>query len=296
MTTVALAARALRKRFGRRTVIDGLEMAVREGETYGFLGRNGAGKSTVLHMLLGVLAPDGGEVELLGRRARAVPPAWRRDVGFVAQEPHFDPWATARDLGRFHRAFYPSWDDAHFARLLDALSVPHDQKSETLSVGTRTKLALALALAHHPRVLILDEPTAGLDPIARRAFQDIVRDTARAHARTTLFSSHNIDDIERLADRVGVLDEGRLRYEGPLTAVAAELRAVTFDGWLDPSAPPPAPPGFEVLRVVRAPSYVVTYRAPEPAWAAAGLPPERVAPLPFEDAVVALMNPRGAAP
>jgi ABC-2 type transport system ATP-binding protein len=290
--TVALAARSLRKRFGRRAVIDGLVLEVHEGETYGFLGRNGAGKSTVIHMFLGVLRPDGGEVELLGRRAATPPPAWRRDVGFVAQEPRFDPWATARDLGAFLRPFYPTWDDAHFTELLGVLGVPVDQKSETLSVGMRTRLALALALAHRPRVLILDEPTAGLDPIARRVFQDILRETARAHARTTFFSSHNIDDIERLADRVGVLDGARLRYEGPIGDVTDSVRTVTLDGWYDPHAPPPAPPGFELLRLTRSPRYAATYRAPPAAWEAAALPPERVARLPFEDAVVALMTPR----
>lgn len=294
--TVALAARSLRKRFGRRTVIDGLELAVDEGETYGFLGRNGAGKSTVIHMLLGVLRPDGGEIELLGRRARATPPAWRRDVGFVAQEPRFDPWATARDLGAFLRPFYPTWDDAHFRELLGALGVPVEQKSETLSVGTRTRLALALALAHRPRVLILDEPTAGLDPIARRVFQDILRETARAHARTTFFSSHNVDDIERLADRVGVLDGARLRYEGPIADVTDSVRAVSLDGWYDPAAAPPAPPGFELLRVTHRPRYVVTYRAAPAQWESVGLAPERVERLSFEDAVVALMTPREPVP
>ena len=270
-------------------------MEVNEGETYGFLGRNGAGKSTVIHMLLGVLRPDGGEVELLGRRAASPPPAWRRDVGFVAQEPRFDPWATAHDLGDFLRPFYPTWDDAHFRALLDALGVPPAQRSETLSVGMRTRLALALALAHRPRVVILDEPTAGLDPIARRVFQDILRETARTWARTTLFSSHNIDDIERLADRVGVLDGARLRYEGPIADVTATVREVLLDGLADPSAPPPVPHGFELLRVARAPRYVATYRASTEAWEGAGLAPERQRMLGFEDAVVALMTPREGA-
>ncbi len=296
MTSTAFATRGLCKHFGRHRVIDGLVMEVREGETYGFLGRNGAGKSTVIHMLLGIVKPDGGEVEMFGRRTRCPPPAWRRDIGFVAQEPRFDPWATAEDIGRFVAAFHPTWDDGLYRQLLAALVVPMQQKSETLSVGTRTKLALAVALAHRPRVLILDEPTAGLDPIARREFQSIVRDTSRSHVRTTFFSSHNIDDIERLADRVGVLDGGRLRYEGTLDAVTSEVRAVDFSGWLDPSLPAPRPPGFELLRVVRAPRFIATYRAAGAHWDTADIPPERVATMGFEDAVVALMTPpEGAA-
>jgi ABC-2 type transport system ATP-binding protein len=235
---VLLRTHGLSRSFGRVKAVDSLELELRRGEVYGFLGRNGAGKTTTLRMLMGVLRPDAGEVELLGRRARRVDLAQKRELGYVSQEQTFYPWMTAAQLGRFVGDFYPTWDAAEFSRLLTLLDVPADRRAAQLSGGTRMKLGLALALAHRPALLLLDEPTAGLDPVARREFLDIVAHRVQQTGQTVLFSSHLLSEVEQVAHRVGILHDGRLRYQGTLAALRESVRRVT----LPPDVP--LPPGF----------------------------------------------------
>ena len=223
---VVLRTVGLRKAFGRTTALDGLNLEVREGEIYGFLGRNGAGKTTTIRALMGILQPDAGEVVLLGRAMARVDTETKRHIGYVSQEPHFYPWMTGAQLGRFVGGFYPTWDHAEFRRLMGALQLPLDRRFSHLSGGMQMKLALALALAHRPALLILDEPTAGLDPVARREFLDILAGQARQRGRTTLFSSHLIEEVDRVADRIGIIEAGRMRYEGSLAELKATVRRV----------------------------------------------------------------------
>ena len=223
---VGLRTVGLRKAFGRTMALDGLNLEVREGEIYGFLGRNGAGKTTTIRALMGILQPDAGEVVLLGRAMARVDTETKRHIGYVSQEPHFYPWMTGAQLGRFVGGFYPTWDHAEFRRLMGALQLPLDRRFSHLSGGMQMKLALALALAHRPALLILDEPTAGLDPVARREFLDILAGQARQRGRTTLFSSHLIEEVDRVADRIGIIEAGRMRYEGSLAELKATVRRV----------------------------------------------------------------------
>jgi ABC-2 type transport system ATP-binding protein len=160
---------------------------------------------------------------------------------------------TARALGRFVAGFYPTWDAREFERLLSALDLPPDRRFSQLSGGMQMKLSLALAVAHRPALLILDEPTAGLDPVARREFLDLLVSQARNHGRTTFFSTHLIDEVERVADRVGIIDRGRMRFEGGVPELRAEVRRVRWlappmDAAVPPSLPGPLPEGFELLR------------------------------------------------
>ena len=209
-----LETEGLCKSFGRHAAVVDVSVRIHEGETFGFLGENGAGKSTFIQMVTGILVPDRGSVSLLGHKATKVPSSWRAQIGYVAQEPRFDPWMNALELGAFIRPFFPGHDRALFSSLLQKLDVPTQQRIETLSVGQRARLAVAAALAHRPRLLILDEPTAGLDPLARRELHAILAATARENPRATFFSSHIVDDVLQLANRVGVLDGGRLVYDG----------------------------------------------------------------------------------
>ncbi|MCA9570702.1 MAG: ABC transporter ATP-binding protein [Myxococcales bacterium] len=233
----ALETRGLAKRFGRRKVIEGLDLAVPEGSVYGFLGRNGAGKTTTLRMLLGILAPDGGEIVYGGHAVRRAGPAERRRIGYVSQQQHFYPWMRVRTLGRFVGAFYPTWDAGRYAGLLDRLAVDPAQRVGALSGGTRMKLALALALAHAPPLLLLDEPTAGVDPVTRREILDLLKSAVREEGRTVLFSTHNISEIEAIGTQVGILHEGRLFWQGEVDGVAARVRRVSG----------PVPEGARVL-------------------------------------------------
>jgi len=222
----ALRARGLSLSFGKVKAVDNLDIAVRRGQVYGFLGRNGAGKTTTIRALMGIIQPDDGTIEMFGTTTRRTTIAQKRRIGYVSQGQFFYPWMTCRTLGRFVGGFFPTWDAAEYNRLLQTLDVPSDRKVSALSGGTRVKLALALALAHRPDMLILDEPTSGLDPVARREFLDMIGRQARDHERTTFFSSHLVDEIERVADCVGIIHTGRMRYEGDVAALQATVRMV----------------------------------------------------------------------
>lgn len=224
---IALRARGLVKHYGRLRVVRGLDMEVPRGEIYGFLGRNGAGKTTTIRMLMGILAPTKGQIEFFGQKTKRTTIPLKRRIGYVSQSQHYYPWMNARQLGRFVSSFYPTWDAAEYDRLLNVLELPFNRRTSQLSGGMKMKLALALALAHHPELLILDEPTAGLDPVAQREFLEIVKNQSRNHGRTTLFSTHRIDEVERAADRVGIIDEGVMRYEGDLDILRSEVRRVS---------------------------------------------------------------------
>jgi ABC-2 type transport system ATP-binding protein len=229
------------RRFGRVQALDGLSLTVQPGEVYGFLGRNGAGKTTTLRILMGILKPDSGTLELLGERVQRVSVQHKQRIGYVSQEPTFYPWMTAHDLGRFVGGLYPTWDAAEFTRLLKLLDVPADRRAAELSGGTRAKLGLALALAPRPPLLLLDEPTAGLDPVARREFNDLLVQLQRERGATVFFSSHLVGEVEQLSHRVGIIQAGRARFEGSLELLRASVKRVS-------PVPVAAPPGFELLR------------------------------------------------
>jgi ABC-2 type transport system ATP-binding protein len=214
--------------------VDSLDLSVREGEIYGFLGANGAGKTTAIRLLMGIIKPDKGTIELLGERTRRTTIRQKRSIGYVSQEQTFYPWMTAQALGRFVGGFYPTWDASEFDRLLRVLDVPPDRKASQLSGGMRVKLALALALAPHPALLILDEPTSGLDPLGRREFLDIIHRQARVHHRTTFFSSHIIGEVERVADRIGIIHRGQMQYEGDLSSLRSSVRLVRLRAPIPP--------------------------------------------------------------
>jgi len=223
-------------------VLNGLSLTVQPGQLYGFLGRNGAGKTTTLRILMGVLQAQRGEVTVLGERVKKVPVSLKQRIGYVSQEQYFYPWMTARGLGQFVRSFYPTWDDAEFIRLLAALDVPADRRSVELSGGTRTKLGLALALAHRPALLLLDEPTSGLDPVARHEFNTLVSSRVRENGTTAFFSSHLVDEVEDIATHVGIIDQGRIKVEADIGTLLASTHRV-----ISP-APLVMPEGYHCVR------------------------------------------------
>jgi ABC-2 type transport system ATP-binding protein len=233
--------RGLVKRYGAVEALRGLDLDVRPGQVYGFLGRNGAGKSTALRIIMGITLPTAGDVQIFGRSLRGEDPGVRRRIGYVAQEQSFYGWMTPLGLGRFVSGFYPSWQDAEYRRLLALLEIPADRRIQTFSGGTHAKLALAVALAHRPELLVLDEPTAGMDAVARREFLELVRLQAQRTGRTTLFSSHLIDEVELAADTVGIIEGGRLLWQGPAGTLQAQFRQMVLDP-ADPAAAGTPPP------------------------------------------------------
>jgi ABC-2 type transport system ATP-binding protein len=219
----AVELHGVRKSYGPVEVLRGVDLELQRGEVYAFLGRNGAGKSTTLRIVMGITRADAGVVKLFGEAVGPGDTRQRQRIGYVAQEQHFYDWMTPQSLGRFVSAFYPSWKDPAYERLLRVFDLP-PRKIRTFSGGMKVKLALALALAHDPEVLVFDEPTAGLDPIARREFIEIVRELTLSGRHTLLFSSHLIDEVERVSHRVGILEQGLLRYQGSLEDLAARAR------------------------------------------------------------------------
>jgi ABC-2 type transport system ATP-binding protein len=230
-----IEVRGLAKRYGRVEALRGVDLTVRRGDVYGFLGRNGAGKSTTIRILMGITHPSGGMVRMFGEDGGRDLVGRRRRIGYVAQEQAFYGWMTPLAMGRFVRGFFPRWDDAEFARLISpgVLDVPPDRRIRTFSGGMKVKLALAIALAHRPPLLLLDEPTAGLDPVARREFLEIVRDEAERSGTTTFFSSHLVDEIELVAKRVAILEGGRTRYEGGVRELCDRVRLVRVSAEVD---------------------------------------------------------------
>jgi ABC-2 type transport system ATP-binding protein len=242
VSTEAIRLDGLRRRYGRVQALDGMDVSARTGEVYGFLGRNGAGKTTTLRILMGVVPADSGEIHLFGEPIKRVSVAVKRRIGYVSQEQNFYPWMTARQLGDFVAAFYPSWDARDYERMLAVLDVAPNQRTVELSGGTRTKLALALALAPHPPLLLLDEPTAGLDPVARREFHELVSDVVRERGVTVFLSSHLVDEVEAIASRVGIIQAGRMRVEGDVPTLRQTVRRVRA------TEPCILPAGFKQVR------------------------------------------------
>jgi ABC-2 type transport system ATP-binding protein len=244
LTESTLCVRGLRRSFGRVPAVDGIDLTTRAGEIYGFLGINGAGKTTTIRLIMGIIAAESGTITLLNETSRRTTVRQKQRIGYVSQEQNFYPWMTCRQIGKFVGSFYPTWDAPEFARLLEMFEIPPARRTSELSGGMRAKLALALALAPRPALLILDEPTAGLDPVARREFMQIIVAQAREHQRTTFFSSHLIDEVERCADRIGIIHQGRMRFEGSLEELRTRVRQleVAADEAIS------LPPGCEVWR------------------------------------------------
>lgn len=210
----AVQTEGLTKRLGG-FALQNLDIQVPRGTITGLVGANGAGKSTLLKLLLGLLAPDAGRIRLLGEDALSHGPHLRARIGYVQESPTLPRLLRAPELGRMVAPFFPTWDDAAYQRSLDTFEVPSRTPFKDLSQGNRMKVSLALALAHHPELLILDEPTSGLDPLARRDLLDCLLEVVQDESRTVLFSTHITSDLDRVADQVAFLKGGRLLLAGP---------------------------------------------------------------------------------
>lgn len=217
------------KRYASTEVLTGLSLTVRQGEVLGFLGKNGAGKSTAMRAVMGIVGIDSGQVSLFGQALQKDVIGLRQRIGYVAQEQHFYPWMTPLKLGAFVAGFYPRWDAKRYQALLLQFGLPEKKRCGTFSGGMKAKLALALALACAPELLLLDEPTAGMDPIARREFLTLVRQQTHDSGAAVFFSTHLIDDIETLSDRIAVIDRGQALYEGDLQQFSNSIACYSID-------------------------------------------------------------------
>ncbi len=210
MSAPAIVVENLTRRFGRRLAVDRLSFEVETGRVCGFLGRNGAGKTTTIRMLMNLLHPTSGRATLLGLDPQRQSVELMRRVGYVGEAPAMHGWMKVRELVEFTAGFYAAWDRRRVGSLLDRFGIDGGQEVKSLSRGTNAQLALALALGHNPELLILDEPSTGLDPIVRRDFLEGIIQLIQEEGRTVLFSSHLVHEVERVADQVVIIEAGRL--------------------------------------------------------------------------------------
>jgi ABC-2 type transport system ATP-binding protein len=225
----AIATHRLTKHFGNRRVVDTVSLHVPTGSVYGLLGRNGAGKSTLIKMLMGMVQPDSGRAELIDEDIRRMSAATRARIAYLAEGHPLYGWMTIEDAVRFTRAFYPRWNQALLDQILDHFELSRKQKYRRLSRGQQAQVSLALAVAPDPELLVLDDPTLGLDTVVRRDFLESLIQIIQRQGRTILFSSHILSDVERVAERVGVMVNGVLRVDCPTDTFREQVHKLVLE-------------------------------------------------------------------
>lgn len=215
------------RRFGRQMALDQVSLDVPPGVVFALLGENGAGKTTAIRILLGLLEPDSGRTEVLGLDSQKQGLEIRRRVGYVPERPTLYDWMTVAEIGWFTAGFYGDGFLTEYLRLVRQFQLPEARKLKSLSKGMRAKVSLALAMAHDPELLVLDEPTSGLDALVRREFLESMVDRA-ATGKTVLLSSHQIGEVERVADFVAIIREGHLLVVERLDVLKSQIRELTL--------------------------------------------------------------------
>jgi len=233
--TSAIQTDTLVKKFRRVDALQGLTLNVPQGAVYALVGANGAGKTTAIKILMNIIRATSGRAEVLGTDSSRIRGRLLEPIGYVSENQEMPEWMTVDSLLSYVRPFYPTWDTNLEAELIKQFDLPRDRKLRHLSRGMRMKAALASSLAYHPRLIVLDEPFTGLDPLVRDELIQGLLD--RAEESTIFVSSHDLAEIETFASHVAYLEQGKLRFAEELTSLANRFREVelTFD------APPALP-------------------------------------------------------
>ena len=224
--TYAIETRGLTRRFGRTEAVKDLTLQVPAGSVFALLGPNGAGKTTTLKLLMNLLRPTRGTADVLGNDTRHLDAAHFQRVGYVSENQRLPDWMTPGELFDYCRPFYPGWDDELRRRLETDLALAAQTPLRTLSRGTRMKAALLASLAYRPDLVVLDEPFTGLDPVVRDELIRALVDVSSDRPSTVLVSSHDIDEVERLADWVGFMRDGQLQFAERVPALLGRFRLV----------------------------------------------------------------------
>lgn len=289
-----ITASDLSKSFRDHIAVSGLDFAVPRGSVYGLIGRNGAGKTTTLRMLMGLVRPKRGSARVLGHDLWSAPRNVRERVAYVSQEQQLPSTKSTVELCVDHSRLYENWDVCTAERLAKRFGIRVESPMVALSGGDRRKVALLLAFSARPEVLILDEPAAGLDPIARRQLmEELVDFLGDNRERTVLFSTHILEDLERVAEHTGIMDRGRMVAAGRLEDLQAGMRRVqiVFDS-------PTVPDGFTIPGALRSRvegsvfTTVVRFEKPVGLEEIRALPGVRVAdfPLGLQDLFIELLG------
>jgi ABC-2 type transport system ATP-binding protein len=246
----------LTRRFGKSIVVNDLSLNIPRGTTVGFVGLNGAGKTTTIRMIVGLLKPNSGQITVAGCSIPAERDVVKPHIGYVPDRPNVYSWMRVQQAIDFARSFYVNWNKQRCDELVKLFDLDPSKRAKNLSKGQAAKLSLLLALCHEPKVLILDEPTSGFDPLVREEFLEGVLAVTSERQQTVLFSSHTLADVERLADSVAILHEGRLVLHSPVDSLldhTKRIRAVLEDE----SSARQTPPGL-LFHTVRGREWTLT--------------------------------------
>ncbi len=227
MSQPVVTIRELSRRFGSRMALDRINLTIPQGTVYGLVGGNGAGKTTLIKHILGLLHAEEGMVQVFGYNPVVDPPAVLSRIGYLSEDRDIAGWMRVDELLNYTRAFFPDWDSVFANELLDTFELSANQKVKTLSRGQLARVGLLTALAHRPALLLLDEPSSGLDPVVRKDILGAIIRTVADEGRTVLFSSHLLDEVERVADQVAMLSNGRLVLNDSLENIKSRQRVVT---------------------------------------------------------------------
>jgi ABC-2 type transport system ATP-binding protein len=214
--------------FGQKLALDNINLTVPRGVVFGLVGVNGAGKTTLIKHALGLLRAKNGTVRVFGRDPARDPAGVLIRIGYLSEEPDLPGWMRLAELFRYTRAFYPNWDPEFAEELRVSFELDPSAKVKHLSKGQRARAGLVLALAHRPELLILDEPSSGLDPIVRQDILSAIIRTIAEEGRTVLFSSHLLHEVERVADRIALIDRGRVVFNGALDNIKSTHHRLTL--------------------------------------------------------------------
>ncbi|MEO8385687.1 MAG: ABC transporter ATP-binding protein [Betaproteobacteria bacterium] len=220
MSQPILEMKSVCKSYTGKSALNGIDLSLTSGQVIGILGRNGAGKSTMLECALGLREIDAGQIKLFGESPAALSEASRARIGYVPQQNDLFEWLTAKQMLAYFRAFYTHWNDSKVAALMDRWSIPGDRVIAKLSGGEKQRLAIIRALGHDPQLLILDEPVASLDPAGRRDFLRELIERTIEQETTVVFSTHILSDLERVALEVAIMKDGKIALQQPLDTLA----------------------------------------------------------------------------
>src|SRR5216117_3030803 len=226
MNELVITVADLTRRFGATTALASVSLSLPSGAVYGLVGANGAGKTTLIKHILALLRAERGTVRVFGLDPVADPVAVLSRIGYLSEENDLPGWMRVDELIRYTSAFYPKWDDAYAEELRRTFALDPAAKIRTLSKGQKARAGLLIALAHRPELLVLDEPSSGLDPIVRRDILGAVIRTIAHEGRTVLFSSHLLDEVEQVADHVTMIDHGRIVLSAPVDAIKESHRSL----------------------------------------------------------------------
>jgi ABC-2 type transport system ATP-binding protein len=285
----------LTKFYGKREIVRDLSLTVPRGTIYGFLGRNGMGKTTTIRVFLGLEDPTRGGTRVLGEDSRNLQPETRARIGYLPEGHHVYGWMTVRECGQFNANYYPRWNQDIFEAVLTHFRLTPKMKAGHLSRGQRAGLCLAVTLAPEPELLVLDDPALGLDPVARRSLLQSMLYVTRQADRTIFFSSHLLSDVERVADRIAVLDGGVLRADCTIDTFRQKLRHFVLKFRGTPPESPSIPGLLQTFRTDREMAVTVANPTADTESRLAALQPESIEPveMTLEDAFISYVGERG---